>query len=136
VVVVRGGGGFSGGISYRGRAVVSGGPVTQIFRPPQEIILSTQRPAVQVFHPPRVVYRSAPTHVVYTSAPARVVRTVVYTPPAVKRGNLPFTGVRTVLGLIVGFALVCSGGLLLVRRRDEVEQALEQQAAALRSLSR
>ena len=109
-----------------GGTVVIGGsavPITQVFSPPKEIILNSQSPS-QVFTPPAVTRTT------------RVVRTVIYTPPP-RSGNLPFTGTNTALGLIAGFALICGGGLLLLRRRDELlDRALAEQASALRALIR
>lgn len=109
------------GTAGNGNAAV---PTTQVFTPPQEIILSSQ-PA-QVFTPPA----ATPTQVVQT----RPVGT--FTPPA-RSGNLPFTGANTALGLIAGFALICSGALLLVRRRnDALALAVAEQESALRALAR
>jgi LPXTG-motif cell wall-anchored protein len=112
--------------------VVGGGgtvavPSTQTFTPPQEIILRSSTPTTQVFTPPatRTVTR---TVVVHTGTPT-VVSQQTFTPP--RTSNLPFTGSNVALGLIAGIALVCGGGFLLVRRRDELGEALEHQAAAL-----
>ena len=98
-------------------------PTTQVFIPPQEVVLASSRPT-QVFTPP---------------ATATVVRTThVFAPPArSSTGNLPFTGSNVALGLVAGFALMCGGALILVRRReDELEQALDRQASALEALTR
>jgi LPXTG-motif cell wall-anchored protein len=113
--------------------VVNGGgtvavPSTQVFSPPQEIILRSSTPTTQRFTPPatRIVRQ---TVVVRPSSPTVVSAPQTFTPP--RTSNLPFTGSNVALGLIAGIALLCGGGFLLVRRRDELGEALEHQAAAL-----
>ena len=85
---------------------VATAPPTQVFIPPR----TTQRAIVTTTYRPRPTYRPPP-----------------------RRGNLPFTGLPTALGIIAGCFLLGSGVLLLTaRRRDEtLERVLLTQAAAL-----
>ena len=131
-VATTGGTGATGGTLN----VVGGGttvvPSTQVFTPPQEIVLRSATPT-QVFTP------STPkTVVVRSSTPAPS----VFTPPRAAAvtsgaGNLPFTGSNVAFGLIAGVALLCAGGLILLRRREgELAWALDHQASALDRLTR
>jgi len=100
--------------------IVVHAPPTHVFIPPQEIVLNSSRPT-QVFTPS-----------------ARVTRAHGGTNPTATTsiGNLPFTGSQVGLGLVAGFALLCGGALLLVRREaGELERALDHQAAALEELT-
>lgn len=126
------GGGTTGG--------TSGTSGTQVFTPPQEIILQSAQPT-QVYTPPattvvRNVY--TPARTVYTTPRTVYTTRSVYTPPVVaSSGNLPFTGSNVAAGLIAGLVLVLGGALILVRRRGgELAKALDHQVAALRALNR
>jgi hypothetical protein len=107
-------------------------PPLQIFTPPTTTVLRTPTP--QVFTPPRtrvVVTRPTVANgcLVRNAAGQMVNRCQVFTPPAVQRGTLPFTGQQLSFFVILGMGLMLGGGVLRVTGRRRIRYAGEPEDA-------